>query len=64
MLTIPHARVFAGVCREAALGAMRNDMNVKELSDGDFTKALQVVRPHTDRSMLELYEEFERGAVV
>ena len=53
-----------GVCREAALGAMREDMNVAELSDEHFVQATTVVQPHTDASMLGMYEEFERGTAL
>ncbi len=44
------------LCREAALNAMRRDMNSKEVTKRDFEKALKIVQPSVTKEMNEFYE--------
>ncbi len=46
------------VCREAGLGALREDMGAKEVKLAHFTEALKRVRKTLDEGMKELYEGY------
>ena len=46
------------LCQEAALCAMHEDINVAAVSARHFQQALLVVKPQTDPSTLEFYENY------
>ena len=48
-----------GVCREAAMIALREDMQTKEVSMDHFLKALEVVKPSIDKEVEEAYQKLE-----
>ncbi len=48
-----------GVCREAAMIALREDINASEVSMEHFTKALEVVHPSVDKDVEAAYKELE-----
>jgi len=45
------------LCREAALNALRRDINSKEVKKEDFEKALKVVSPSVSKEMNKYYEK-------
>jgi transitional endoplasmic reticulum ATPase len=45
------------LCREAALNALRRDINAKEVTKEDFEKALKVVSPSVSKEMNKYYEK-------
>lgn len=47
------------VCREAAIDALRKDINSKEVSMTNFTKALKIVRASVGRDVEERYKEIK-----
>uniref|UniRef100_A0A914WHF9 AAA+ ATPase domain-containing protein n=1 Tax=Plectus sambesii TaxID=2011161 RepID=A0A914WHF9_9BILA len=51
------------VCRNAAMAAMRADLNVQTVSMIDFVAAVDRVKPRSDRAMLALYDSFSRAIV-
>jgi transitional endoplasmic reticulum ATPase len=50
---------LAAVCREAAMIALRQDMNAKEVEAKHFEEALRIVRPSINQEMIKAYETFE-----
>ncbi len=50
---------LAAVCREAAMIALRQDMNTKEVTAKHFEEALRIVRPSISQEMIKAYETFE-----
>ena len=48
-----------GVCREAGMLALREDMNCKEVKMDHFLKALDVVKPSVDKEIEETYKQLE-----
>jgi len=48
------------LCREAALAALRNDPNAREVRMADFEKALTVVYPSTNDETMRYYERFRQ----
>lgn len=48
-----------GVCREAAMIALREDLNTKTVKMGHFLKALDVVKPSVDKEIEEVYKQLE-----
>jgi len=48
------------LCREAALAALRNDPNAREVRMADFEKALTVVCPSTNDETMRYYERFRQ----
>ncbi len=48
-----------GVCREAAMIALREDMKAKEIAMEHFRKAMETVKPSVDESVMEAYAELE-----
>ncbi len=48
-----------GVCREAAMIALREDIKTKEVAMAHFKKALEVVKPSVDKEVEEAYKELE-----
>ncbi len=46
-----------GVCREAAMLALREDIKAKEITVDHFNKALEVVRPSVDKETEEHYKQ-------
>ncbi len=48
-----------GVCREAAMIALREDLNVKQVKMEHFLKALDVVKPSVDKEIEEVYKHLE-----
>ena len=48
-----------GVCREAAMIALREDINVKTVRMEHFLKALDVVKPSVDKEIEEVYKHLE-----
>ena len=48
-----------GVCREAAMIALREDAKAKEVNMGHFRKALEVVRPSVDEEVTAAYAQLE-----
>lgn len=49
------------VCREAAMLALRADMNTKEIKMKFFNEALKKVRPSASKEIEALYEEFHKS---
>ncbi len=45
------------LCREAALNALRRDINAKEVTKEDFEKALKVISPSVSKEMNKYYEK-------
>ena len=45
------------VCREAAMNALGEDFNIKEVNQGHFMKALETVRPSVSKQMIEYYKK-------
>ena len=54
---------LAAVCREAALGALEDDLEAVVVSARHFEAALAELRPRTTPDMLAFYREFERLSV-
>ncbi len=48
-----------GICREAAMIALREDMKAKEITIAHFKKAMDIVKPSVDESVMEAYAELE-----
>ncbi len=48
-----------GVCREAGMIALREDIKAKEVSKEHFEKAMQVVRPSVDKEIEEMYKQLD-----
>jgi len=48
-----------GVCREAAMVALRKDITAKEISWEHFDGALDVVKPSVDKEIEETYKQLE-----
>ncbi|HLD00895.1 MAG TPA: CDC48 family AAA ATPase [Candidatus Nanoarchaeia archaeon] len=48
-----------GVCREAAMAALREDINIKEVAWKHFQQSLQSVRPSVDKDTEEEYQKLE-----
>jgi SpoVK/Ycf46/Vps4 family AAA+-type ATPase/intein/homing endonuclease len=48
-----------GLCREAAMIALREDVNAKEVTMRHFKSALEVVKPSVDKEVEEAYENLE-----
>ena len=48
-----------GVCREAAMAALREDINIKEVAWKHFQQSLQSVRPSVDKDTEEEYKKLE-----
>lgn len=46
-----------GVCREAAIFALREDKDAKEIQRKHFDKALEKVRASVDENIIKMYEE-------
>jgi hypothetical protein len=55
------SNVFLGVCREAALSAMRENIDAQQISTSNFTQALRSIPAHTNAKLLRTYEEFSVG---
>jgi len=49
-----------GICREAAITALRRNMNSKTVSMADFEEALKVVRPSINESTVKYYERISK----
>ena len=47
-----------GVCREAAMFALREDMKSKQVNMSHFEKALEVIRPSVSEDIEETYKQF------
>ncbi len=48
-----------GVCREAAMIALRDDLHVKNVKMEHFLSALEVVKPSVDKETEEVYKQLE-----
>ena len=48
-----------GVCREAAMIALRKDLNAKTVKMEHFLAALEVVKPSVDKEIEEVYKQLE-----
>ncbi len=48
-----------GVCREAAMIALREDIKAKEITLTHFEKALEVIKPSVDKDVENSYQEME-----
>ncbi|KHO49114.1 MAG: hypothetical protein QT02_C0009G0006 [archaeon GW2011_AR9] len=48
-----------GVCREAAMIALREDQKIKEVGKEHFDRALEAVRPSVDKEIQDIYAELE-----
>ena len=55
---------MVAVCREAALTAMRNDLQCTRVMHAHFIAALQLVRAGTDPTTITMCESFEKGTGV
>lgn len=51
---------LTAVCHEAALYALQEDINAREITESHFTIALETIRPGTNPKMLKFYEEFSK----
>lgn len=51
-------------CRNAALLAMREDINAEGVHKEHFDKSLTMIVPRTDKKLLEIYETFGRGRTI
>lgn len=54
---------LVAVCRQAALLAMRENIDATEVRWNHFEETLTTIVPRTDRQMLQVYERFKRGVV-
>ncbi|MFH4973543.1 hypothetical protein AB6A40_000252 [Gnathostoma spinigerum] len=52
---------LVALCRNAALIALREDINVDCIREHHFEKSLKIVVPRTDRNLLDIYERFQKG---
>jgi transitional endoplasmic reticulum ATPase len=50
---------IAGVCRESAMNALREDENAVEVRLEHVVKALETQKPRTAKSLLDWYAQFE-----
>src|SRR2546422_1066623 len=61
---IAHVRGFdtdiEGVCREAAMIALREAKHAKKVTTAHFQEAMKVVRPSIDADTVKFYEEFDK----
>ncbi len=48
-----------GVCREAAMIALREDINAKRITIENFEKALEIIKPSVDEEVENSYRELE-----
>ncbi len=48
-----------GVCREAAMIALREDIKAKEVTKEHFRKALETIKPSVDKEIEEKYKELQ-----
>jgi len=48
-----------GVCREAAMIALREDINIKDVDMKHFEKALELVHPSIDKEIEDAYKQLE-----
>ncbi len=53
---------MVAVCREAALTAMRGDLQCTRIMHAHFAAALKLVRAGTDPTTITMCESFEKGA--
>jgi len=49
------------VCREAAMLALRKDMDVKKVTKENFTEALKIVKPSVSAEIEKMYAEIQDG---
>jgi transitional endoplasmic reticulum ATPase len=52
-----------GLCREAALHALRLDVNAKEVTMKDFEKILEKIAPSVKESEIKRYKEIEEAYI-
>lgn len=52
---------IVALCKNAGFLAMRECMDVTEISWDHFVKALNVILPRTDKKALTVYEKFSKG---
>jgi transitional endoplasmic reticulum ATPase len=50
---------IAGVCRESAMNALREDENAVEIKVSHILKALDTQKPRTAKGLLDWYAQFE-----
>ncbi|WKX89915.1 hypothetical protein Q1695_009059 [Nippostrongylus brasiliensis] len=65
---VNHTKGYSGaelvaVCRQAALLAMRENIDATEVRWNHFEEALTAIVPRTDTKMLDVYEKFKRGVL-
>lgn len=51
---------IAAVCKEAALAALEEDLQAKEVRRRHFDKALAAVKPRTSSESIKFYDTFEK----
>src|SRR5207244_7808024 len=49
-----------GLCREAAMIALREAKHAKKVTTAHFQEAMKVVRPSIDADTVKFYEEFDK----
>ncbi|HLQ41415.1 MAG TPA: AAA family ATPase, partial [Thermoplasmata archaeon] len=49
-----------GLCREAAMIALREAKHAKKVTTAHFQEAMKVVRPSIDADTIKFYEEFDK----
>lgn len=49
---------MVAVCHEAAINALQEDINAAEILKRHFLSALDMVKPRTPSSLLELYKRY------
>ena len=54
---------IARLCEEAAMHALRADIEAKHVSPDDFKAALKVVKPRLTEQQIRFYEQYNKGEV-
>jgi transitional endoplasmic reticulum ATPase len=49
------------LCREAALVAMQQNINIEQVEKGHFLKAMEKISPSITSEMLDYYKKFEKS---
>ena len=49
-----------GICREAGMIALREDINAKVVKREHFMKAMKEIHPSIDEEMMDYYKEIEK----
>uniref|UniRef100_A0A6B2L1D6 AAA+ ATPase domain-containing protein n=1 Tax=Arcella intermedia TaxID=1963864 RepID=A0A6B2L1D6_9EUKA len=55
---------IAQVCREAAMTALRRDLNADAVGSADFEEALKIILPRTTSEQLDFYSQFAKSVTL